>query len=117
MRFAASSAPPRSIGGIAWSLPIRKQFSSRAARAAAGVVRMSANVWIQLALYVGVLIALVKPLGWYMARVYQGRPCGLDRALGWLERAIYRLAGVRPRAEMGWKAYAIAVLLFNGVGL
>jgi K+-transporting ATPase ATPase A chain len=33
---------------------------------------------LQLILYLGVLIALVKPLGWYMARVYRGEPCGLD---------------------------------------
>lgn len=78
---------------------------------------MTANVWIQLALYLAVLMALVKPLGWYMARVYQGQPCGLDLVLGWLERAIYWLAGVDPQREMGWKSYTIAVLFFNGLGL
>ena len=57
---------------------------------------MNTNSWIQLAIYLIVLVALVKPLGWYMARVYQGQSCGLDRVLGWLERGIYRLAGVDP---------------------
>ncbi len=71
----------------------------------------------QLALYVIVLIALAKPLGAYMARVYQHQPFGLDRALGWLERLIYRLSGVRPDQEMGWKTYALAMLLFNFAGL
>ncbi len=59
---------------------------------------MTANDWIQLAIYFGVLLALTKPLGAYMARVYQGQPCGLDRPLGWLERLIYRLGGVDPTA-------------------
>jgi K+-transporting ATPase ATPase A chain len=78
---------------------------------------MSAIAWMQLAVYLVVLVALVKPLGWYMARVYQGQPCGLDGALGWLERGIYRLAGVDANAEMSWRAYAFAVLFFNALGL
>jgi K+-transporting ATPase ATPase A chain len=72
---------------------------------------------LQLALYLVVLIALVKPLGAYMARVYEGKPCGLDRVFGWLERGLYRLAGVNPNAEMNWRQYAIAMLLFNVLGL
>jgi K+-transporting ATPase ATPase A chain len=72
---------------------------------------------LQLVLYLVVLIALVKPLGWYMARVYRGEPCGLDRVLGWLERGLYRLAGTKPDAEMTWQQYAIAMLLFNMIGL
>jgi potassium-transporting ATPase potassium-binding subunit len=71
----------------------------------------------QLVLYVVVLIALAKPLGAYMARVYEGRSCGLDRVLGWLERLIYRVCGIRPAEEQGWKAYAVAMMLFNLVGV
>src|SRR5436190_5346445 len=78
---------------------------------------MTTNSLLQLALYLMVLLAAVKPLGWYMARVYQGQPCGLDRALGWLERLAYRLAGVDPQREMTWRSYAVAVLLLNGIGL
>ena len=68
---------------------------------------MSINAWMQLALFLIVLVALVKPLGWFMARVYQGQSCGLDSILGWLERGIYRLAGIDCQAEMGWKTYAM----------
>ena len=78
---------------------------------------MTANGTIQLLFYLVVLLALAKPLGDYMARVYEGRPFGLDRVFGGLERLIYRLAGVRPGEEMGWKAYAIAMLVFNAAGL
>lgn len=78
---------------------------------------MTANAWIQLAIFMVVLLAAAKPLGWYMARVYQGEPCGLDRALGWLERFFYRLAGLDLSAEMSWRGYTVAVLIFNGIGL
>jgi len=77
---------------------------------------MTANGILQLVLYVVVLLALVKPLGSYMARVYEGRRLLLDRPLGWLERLTYRLCGVRSSDEMGWKTYALAMLLFNFVG-
>jgi K+-transporting ATPase ATPase A chain len=52
-----------------------------------------------------------------MARVYEGRPTWLDRPLGWLERLVYRLSGVRVAQEMGWKVYALTMLLFNAAGL
>jgi potassium-transporting ATPase potassium-binding subunit len=78
---------------------------------------MTATGILQLVIYVVVLLALAKPLGAYMARVYQSQPFGLDRVLGWLERLIYRAAGIRPDQEMGWKTYALAMLLFNFAGL
>ena len=77
---------------------------------------MTALAAVQLALYVGVLLALAKPLGIYMARVYEGRPTLLSRALGPVERFLYRIAGVRGDDEMDWKRYAVAVLLFNFAG-
>jgi K+-transporting ATPase ATPase A chain len=78
---------------------------------------MTLNGYLQLAFYLLVLLALVKPLGWYMARVYQGESFGLDRLLGPLERGVYRLSGVQPQGEMNWKVYAAALLLFNLLGL
>lgn len=77
---------------------------------------MTLNGFVQIGLYFVVLLALVKPLGWYMARVYEGQACGLDRVVGPLERLIYRLCGVRQADEMNWKTYAVAMLLFNGAG-
>jgi potassium-transporting ATPase potassium-binding subunit len=78
---------------------------------------MTANGYLQLAFYIIVLLALAKPLGAYMARVYEGRRLALERVFGWLERLIYRVCGVAPEVEMGWKGYAIAMMLFNLVGL
>jgi potassium-transporting ATPase potassium-binding subunit len=78
---------------------------------------MTANGWLQLALYLAVLVALVKPLGWYMARVYEGRDVGLNRLLGPLEGLLYRLFGTRADEEQGWRQYAAAALLFNALGM
>lgn len=78
---------------------------------------MTANGWLQIGLFFAVLTALVKPVGWYMARVYEGRPCGLDRMLGPIEYLLYRLCGVHPHDEMDWKTYGLAMLLFNAMGL
>jgi K+-transporting ATPase ATPase A chain len=73
--------------------------------------------WIQLIIYFVMLILLAKPLGDYMARIYQGERVFLDRVLSPVERLIYRLSGVKPDEDMNWKTYAIAVLLFNVLGL
>jgi len=78
---------------------------------------MTTNGIVQLVLYLVILLAFAMPLGAYMARVYEGRPFGLERALGWLERLVYRLCGVKPDEEMGWKVYALTMLLFNFVGM
>jgi K+-transporting ATPase ATPase A chain len=77
---------------------------------------MSPLAWLLLAAYLAFLLLLVKPLGLYMARVYEGERTVLAPVLGSLERLFYRLAGVEPRDEMDWKAYASALLLFNLLG-
>ncbi|HKQ65218.1 MAG TPA: potassium-transporting ATPase subunit KdpA [Methylomirabilota bacterium] len=78
---------------------------------------MTANAILQLGFYLIVLLLLAKPLGAYMARVYEGRPIVLGRTLGWLERLIYKISGIAPELEMGWKTYALTMLLFNVAGL
>jgi K+-transporting ATPase ATPase A chain len=69
-----------------------------------------------LALYLAVALLCVKPLGLYMANVLEGRPIWPVRAGRGLERLIYRLCGIDPEAEMGWRHYAIALLVFNTLG-
>ncbi len=77
---------------------------------------MTALGWLQIALYLVVLIALAKPLGAYMAGVYEDRP-GWRRSIGApVEGGIYRLAGVDPSRDMRWTEYALAMLWFNGLG-
>lgn len=68
------------------------------------------------AVFLLVLLAMSWPLGILLARVAEG---GRLRGLGWLHRtetALYRAAGIDPEQGMGWKAYAIALLVFNAVG-
>jgi K+-transporting ATPase ATPase A chain len=77
---------------------------------------MNAPGVLQILLYIGVLVALAKPLGAFMAKVYQGERTFLSPLFAPLERAIYRLAGVDPRAGSDWKRYTLGVLLFNLVG-
>jgi K+-transporting ATPase ATPase A chain len=78
---------------------------------------MTTNGWLQIALYLVVLLALVKPLGWYMARVYEGQSVGLNTLLAPAERLLYRLFGTREGEGQSWKQYALAVILFNALGL
>jgi len=77
---------------------------------------MSANGYLQLVLYLVVLLALAKPLGTYMARIYAGEPALLNRIGAPVERLIYRLCGIDPAEEMRWTQYAMAALWFSLLG-
>jgi K+-transporting ATPase ATPase A chain len=81
------------------------------------VVQVSIFDWLQIALYLLVLLLLVKPTGAYMARVYQGERTFMSPAVGPVERLIYRVTGLSPDEEMDWKTYAVAMLFFNFAGL
>jgi len=63
------------------------------------------------------LLVTVKPFGLYMANVMEGRPIWPLRVGARFERFIYRLCGVDPDTQMGWKKYAIALLIFNTLGV
>jgi len=78
---------------------------------------MTTFSWLQLTLYLFVLLLLVKPLGSYMARVYQGERTFLSPVVRPVERIVYRIVGLRPDEEMGWKTYALALLFFTLVGI
>ncbi len=78
---------------------------------------MTTSALLQFAFYLFVLLILVKPLGWFMARVYQGERTFLDSVLKPVERWVYKLSGIDPEQEMNWKTYAFALLLFNLLGV
>jgi potassium-transporting ATPase potassium-binding subunit len=77
---------------------------------------MSANGWIQIAVYFAILTALVVPLGRFMARVFEDERTFLSPILQPLESALYRVAGVDERREQHWITYTLAMLLFNAAG-
>jgi len=47
-----------------------------------GEILMTAQDFLQIAVYLLVLLALVKPLGAYMARIYQDQPAGCESLAG-----------------------------------
>ena len=74
---------------------------------------MTANGYLQLVLYLIVLLGLAGPLGLYMARVYRGE------VLAWLrplENNLFRLCGIQADEDMHWTRYAYAMLAFNLLG-
>ncbi len=77
---------------------------------------MTIQSLVLLGVFLASLLALAYPLGIVLARIGDG---GAVPGLGWLsglERLLYRAGGVKPDADMGWKPYAIALLVFNGIG-
>ncbi len=74
---------------------------------------MTQHAWLLLGLYLAALLLLVKPLGAYIVQVTEGR---LGFA-GRIEGTVFRLCGIHRDEEMGWPRYALAIILFNALGL
>jgi K+-transporting ATPase ATPase A chain len=77
---------------------------------------MTANGWIQIALYCAIIIAITKPLGGYMTRVFNGDKTFLSPVLRPLERIFYAISGVSEQEDQHWVTYAIAMLAFTMAG-
>src|ERR1700736_4042116 len=77
---------------------------------------MTANGFVQIALFCAAVVLLVKPFGYYMTRVFNGERTFLSLPLRPLERAIYALSGVKEDEEQDWKSYGLAVLTFSLAG-
>src|SRR5271156_6264109 len=78
---------------------------------------MTANGWLQSLIFFALLLALMRPLGIYIARVLEGEHTFLSPVLRPIERLIYKLSGIRPEEEMTWREYSVALLLFSFVSL
>jgi K+-transporting ATPase ATPase A chain len=78
---------------------------------------MTLNGWLQILLFLAVVLAVTKPLGLFMARVFEGERTFLHPLLRPIERLIYRLTGVDEAREMRWTEYAAAMLLFSLVSM
>ena len=75
---------------------------------------MTVNGWLQIIVFLAVLLAITKPLGAYMARVFSRERTFLDPVARPLERLLYRVTGVDEDHEMRWTEYAFSMLLFSG---
>ncbi len=78
---------------------------------------MTANGWLQFAIYSIVLILTVRPVGMYLARVLEGERTWLDPLLRPIERLTYKLCAIDSKREMNWREYAFAMLGFSAVSM
>ena len=77
---------------------------------------MNISGWLQLALYLVLLILITKPLGIYLFQVLDANgKTFLDPVIKPFERLTYRIFGVNPEKEQGWILYTIAMLIFEVV--
>ena len=74
---------------------------------------MSLNGWLQISLFIALILLLAKPMGLYMARVFQRRRTWLDPVLVPCEKLLYRVTGIDADHEMRWTEYAVTMLIFS----
>jgi len=74
-----------------------------------------AQGWLQIGIFLVVVVALTPPLGIYMARVYRNERVFLTPVLAPVERLTYRAIGVDPEREQDWKGYARTLIVFSGL--
>jgi K+-transporting ATPase ATPase A chain len=74
---------------------------------------MTANGWLQIAIFFVLILICAKPLGSFIATVIEGRKNFLTPVLSPVERLIYRLCGVKQDEEQHWTRYAGALLAFS----
>ncbi|ADL02548.1 potassium-transporting ATPase subunit KdpA [Brevundimonas subvibrioides] len=77
---------------------------------------MTLQGWAEIALTLGLSVALGWPLGLYLSRVWNGERTWLDPVLRPVEKVFYGLAGVNPDRSQGWVGYAGALVVFNAMG-
>jgi potassium-transporting ATPase potassium-binding subunit len=78
---------------------------------------MTSNGWVQILVFLALVLAITKPLGVFMARVFSGERTFLDPVFRPIERLLYRATGVDEKHEMRWTEYAGAMLLFSGASM
>ena len=77
---------------------------------------MPLEYWLLLIAFIGIVVALAKPVGLYLAGLMDGS-ARVVKAGQTFENRTLVLIGATPEAEMGWKDYALAVLLFSVAGV
>jgi K+-transporting ATPase ATPase A chain len=78
---------------------------------------MSLNGWLQIILFIALVLLLARPMGAYMTQVFERRRTFLDPLLTPVERLLYRLTGIDADHEMRWTEYAVVMLVFSAATL
>ncbi|HXD31977.1 MAG TPA: potassium-transporting ATPase subunit KdpA [Pyrinomonadaceae bacterium] len=78
---------------------------------------MTVNGWLQILVFIAIIIAIAKPVGVFMTHVFNGERTFLHPVLRPVERVIYRLTRVDEKREMHWSEYAVAMLLYSVVSM
>ena len=78
---------------------------------------MSLNGWLQISLFIGLVLLLAGPMATYLTSVFERRRTFLDAVFLPLERLLYRATGVDPAIEMRWTEYATVMLIFSAATL
>ena len=78
---------------------------------------MGTNDYLQIFLYLLLLITITPFFGGYMAKVLSGERHLLTPVLGKVEKFIYLFSGIDSNQQMNWKRYLLSLLSFNLVGL
>ena len=78
---------------------------------------MTVNGWLLILVFAALVIAMARPFGAWLFALYEGRRIVFHAPLGWIERGFYAAAGVRPDEDMGWRRYAVHVLVFSFAGV
>ncbi len=68
---------------------------------------MTANGWLQIVVFLALILAVTKPMGVFMTRVFNRERTFMDPVLRPIERLLYRLTGVDENHEMRWTEYAV----------
>ena len=72
--------------------------------------------FLQIIIFVGLLIGLTPIMGTFMYKVFTGERHLMSAPFGWLERLTYKIVGVDSAEETNWKKYALGLVLFNLIG-
>ena len=72
--------------------------------------------WAEIALTLGLALALGWPMGIFMSRVWNRESTWLDPVLGPVERTFYAASGIDPDKSQGWLGYGASLITFNLVG-
>ena len=76
---------------------------------------MTFEGWILILGFVGILLALTKPVGLWLFALYEGRRTPIHAILGPVETGFYKLSGIDPKQEQGWRRYALHMIMFNAM--